>query len=354
MRFVHCCSFIFLVKRLYSGYTELVPECRCRGEQPFMIKPATRRRIFEIIQVGNTRDLPSRAFDIVLVCAIILNISVLLLGTFDQLAGFSEIFNKIEFITVAFFCFEYILRIWTSDFLYPGRSKLESALRFIRSFDGVVDLMTILPFFWMSGFVAFRMLRVVRIFHLFRVNSYYDSFNVITSVIYEKRNQLASSIFIILVLMTASSLCMYSAEHDAQPEAFANAFSGLWWSVSAMLTVGYGDIYPITTTGRILAIIIAFLGVGVVAIPTGIISAGFVEQYTKAQNAAQALETSINTVLVDIDSMWLGKSAAEIEAEYHQVIAVVRRGDALMQPGEDYRVQIKDVLAVYRKTAGTV
>ena len=121
-----------------------------------------------------------------------------------------------------------------------------------------------------------------------------------------------------------------------------------------MLTVGYGDIYPITTAGQIMAIVIAFLGVGVVAIPTGIISAGFVEQYTKAQNASSALETSINTVLVDIDSMWLGKSAAEIEEQYHMVVVVVRRGNALMQPGPDYRVQIKDVLAVYKKTMETV
>lgn len=319
-----------------------------------MIKPAARRRIFEIIQIGNTSDLPSRAFDIALVCAIVLNISVMLLETFERFAGCTPWFDRIEAVTILFFCVEYALRIWTSDFLYPGSSRAGAALRFLRSFDGIVDLLTILPFFWMSGFVAFRMLRVVRIFHLFRVNSYYDSFNVIKSVIYEKRNQLASSIFIILILMTASSLCMYSAEHEAQPEAFANAFSGLWWSVSTMLTVGYGDIYPITTAGQIMAIVIAFLGVGVVAIPTGIISAGFVEQYTKAQNASSALETSINTVLVDIDSMWLGKSAAEIEEQYHMVVVVVRRGNALMQPGPDYRVQIKDVLAVYKKTMETV
>ncbi len=318
-----------------------------------MIKPAARRRIFEIIQIGNTSDLPSRAFDIALVCAIVLNISVMLLETFDRFAGCTLWFDMIELVTILFFCVEYALRIWTSDFLYPGSSRAGAAMHFLRSFDGIVDLLTILPFFWMSGFVAFRMLRVVRIFHLFRVNSYYDSFNVIKSVIYEKRNQLASSIFIILILMTASSLCMYSAEHEAQPEAFANAFSGLWWSVSTMLTVGYGDIYPITTAGQIMAIIIAFLGVGVVAIPTGIISAGFVEQYTKAQNASSALETSINTVLVDIDSMWLGKSAAEIEEQYHMVVVVVRRGNALMQPGPDYRVEIKDVLAVYKKTTET-
>ena len=82
--------------------------------------------------------------------------------------------------------------------------------------------------------------------------------------------------FIILVLMLGSSLCMYSLEHDAQPEVFKNAFSGVWWSVSTLLTIGYGDIYPITPAGKAMGIFITFLGVGMVAIPTGIISAGFV------------------------------------------------------------------------------
>ena len=314
-----------------------------------MKKKPLKQRIFEIIQIGNTKDLPSRAFDIVLVCMIVLNISTLIISTFDQFAAYRPVFEAVEAVTVLFFCVEYILRIWTSDYLFPESSKIQAAWKFIRSFDGVVDLLTILPFFWMSGFVAFRMLRVVRIFHLFRVNTNYDSFNVIKSVIYEKRNQLASSIFIILILMLASSLCMYSAEHDAQPEAFRNAFSGLWWSVSTMLTVGYGDIYPVTTAGRIMAIIIAFLGVGVVAIPTGIISAGFVEQYTKAQNAASALEGSINTVVVDIDSRWMGRTAAEIEEEFGMVIVLVRRGSVMMQPGPQYHVEMKDVLAVYHK-----
>ena len=91
------------------------------------------------------------------------------------------------------------------------------------------------------------MLRVARVFHLFRLNAKYDSFNVITTVLYEKRNQIISSVFIVLILMLASSLCMYSVEHDAQPEVFRNAFSGIWWSMSTLLTVGYGDIYPIAT-----------------------------------------------------------------------------------------------------------
>lgn len=97
--------------------------------------------------------------------------------------------------------------------------------RFLISFDGIIDLLTILPFFFLSGMVIFRMLRVARIFHLFRLNARYDS----------------------------------------QPEVFRNAFSGIWWSMSTLLTVGYGDIYPITTLGRIMAICIAYLGVGAVA-----------------------------------------------------------------------------------------
>ena len=87
--------------------------------------------------------------------------------------------------------------------------------------------------------------------------------------------------------MIGSSLCMYSLEHKAQPEVFTNAFSGIWWSASTLLTVGYGDIYPITTLGKMFGIFITFLGVGMVAIPTGIISAGFVDQYSRIKRIAE-------------------------------------------------------------------
>lgn len=244
-----------------------------------------RKRIFDIIQVGQRSDTPSRVFDICLVCIIVLNILVLVLETFSFSEELMSIFHVVELVTVSLFCVEYILRIWTADYLYPEKSRGKAILKFLWSYDGIVDLLTIIPAFFLAGFSAFRMLRVVRIFHLFRINATYDSFNVITAVISEKKNQIFSSLFIILILMLGSSLCMYSIENTAQPEAFDNAFSGMWWSISTILTVGYGDIYPITILGRLMAIIIAILGVGVVAIPTGIISAGFVEHYTRlAQN----------------------------------------------------------------------
>lgn len=305
-----------------------------------------KKRIFDIIQIGKRDDLISRAFDIFIATVIITNIAVLFLDTFSGMEKYGTALKTLEALTITIFCVEYILRIWTAEYLYPGKSRVQAILKFLTSFDGIVDLLTILPFFFLSGFIVFRMLRVVRIFHLFRINTYYDSFNVITSVLYEKKNQIISSVFIILVLMLASSLCMYSAEHEVQPEAFNNAFSGMWWSISTILTVGYGDIYPVTVVGRSMAIIIALLGVGVVAIPTGIISAGFVEQYTRIQNSSPGTGRGRGTVSVTVDasSPFLEQKVGQIEKENDfDVIAFVRRG-AVVLPAEDNVIKEGDVI----------
>lgn len=308
----------------------------------------TKRRIFDIIQIGQETDLVSRLFDYLIILVIIANIACMFLETFDELAPWYDLMRGIEYVTLLFFIFEYVLRIWTAEYLYPTRTKKMAILKFLVSFDGIVDLLTILPFFFLSGFVVFRMLRVVRILHLFRINANYDSFNVIWTVLYEKRNQIASSVFIVMVLLCASSLGMYSAEHEAQPDVFKNVFSGIWWATSTLLTVGYGDIYPVTAIGKCMGILTAFLGVGVVAIPTGIISAGFVEQYTKAANANGGLEVNIQTVVVDIDSRWIGLTADEIRRKDDVVVVLVKRNTVVMQPGSDYLVEVGDAMAVYR------
>ena len=155
------------------------------------ISEKKRKRIFEIIQIGHQEDAPSRAFDYFIVTVILCNIAVLFLETFDALEKWHGFFETVEIVTVLIFCVEYILRIWTADLLYPEEKRGRAVLRFLFSFDGIVDLLTILPFFFLSGFIVFRMLRVVRIFHLFRINAQYDSFNVITTVLMEKKNQTA-------------------------------------------------------------------------------------------------------------------------------------------------------------------
>lgn len=245
----------------------------------------TKKRLFELIQIGDNNDFISYLFDFIILSTIILNVMISIFLTFDVSSSYTEPLYILELITVILFTVEYSIRVGTSTFLYPNESKFMAAVRYMFSFSGIVDFLSFFPFylplFFPSAAVAFRVFRVVRIFRIFHVNPYSDSLTIISRVVKKKRTQLISSVFIIFILMTASSLLMYNIEHPVQPDVFENAFSGFWWAGSTLLTIGYGDIYPITYLGKALGIVISFLGVGLVAIPTGILSAGFVEQSSK-------------------------------------------------------------------------
>ena len=245
-----------------------------------------RRRIFTIIQVGNLSDFPSRAYDISLVIAVAVNIFIAIFDTFEQAAPYEGIIWAVECVTVVFFAIDYILRIWTANYLYENMSPGKARLKFIFSWAGLVDLLSCLPFLVSSGGGALRMFRIIRILRVFRIHHYADPLRVIGDVLKKKQGQLLSSIFIVMILMVASSLMMYNLEHEAQPEAFANAFSGFWWAANTLLTVGYGDIVPVTLAGKICGTLLTFLGVGMVAIPTGILSAGFMEQVSIVREKA--------------------------------------------------------------------
>ncbi len=310
-----------------------------------------REKIFNIIQIGKRTDFLSTGFDVFIVIMIFLNLSATLFSTFEESLPYAGIINVIDTVTVIVFTIEYILRLWTADFLYPSKRRAAAICKFVFSFYGIIDLLTILPFylpfFFPAGIVAFRMLRVIRIFRLFKINSTYDAFNVITDVLKDKKNQLLSSMSLILIMMLASSLFMYSLEHEAQPEQFANAFSGIWWSTSTLLTVGYGDIYPVTLGGRIMAIVISFLGVGMVAIPTGIISAGFVEQYTKLKRIeafGEENELKFVTSRLRHGHSWTGKKISEIVFPPDLILASIIRGNEITVAKGDVTLCEDDVL----------
>ena len=311
-----------------------------------------RKRVFEIIQIGNRPDIPSRSFDYFITIVIIINLFVTLYSTFESSRPYSGILDILEFITVIIFAIEYILRLWTAKYLYPGEDSVKAAKMFALSFYGIIDFLTFFPYFipfvFPYGAVAFRVLRVFRIFRLFRINAQYDAFNVIADVFREKKNELISSVCLIMILMVGSALCMYSFEHDAQPEVFKNAFSGIWWAMSTLLTVGYGDIYPITLGGRIMAIIIAFLGVGVVAIPTGIISAGFVGQLSKYKeslsNSQIIPETGYLSITISGEHPWLGKRLSELLIPPELDPLVIVRGDSRLLPLDDIVLSEGDLL----------
>lgn len=311
----------------------------------------TKKRVFEIIQIGSQTDVPSVIFDVFIVFIIVLNIVITFCLTFAQLARYEALLQTVELVTIVIFAVEYVLRLWTAQYLYPDMGHGRAKLKFAVSFYGMVDLLTILPYFlplvFPSGAVAFRMFRVVRILRLFRINAKYDAFHVITTVLKEKRNPLIYSIFLVLVLMMASSLCMYGLEHEAQPEHFSNAFSGIWWSVSTLLTVGYGDIYPITVGGQIMAIVIAFLGVGMVAIPTGIISAGFVEYYTSIKKGTvTSLDADFVTLEITLEHPFIGQSLEQLALPQGLYVATVLRDRDVLIPRRELKIQAGDVMVL--------
>ncbi len=312
-----------------------------------------RRRVFKMVSVGVVDDIINQLYDIISISALVLNILVTILNTFNSInAQYGNILSAVETVTIAFFAIDYLLRLYTANCLYPYDNEIISILKYIFSFSGIIDLLSFMPYylptFFPAGAAVFKMFRVARILRLFRINAYYDSLNVITEVLMRKKQQLMSSVFIILVLMLGASLCMYSIENPAQPEVFSNAFSGIWWAASTLLTVGYGDIYPITTLGKMLGICITFLGVGMVAIPTGIISAGFVEQYSRLQSIDNGVEEDVHFIKIQIDKSdkWAGRNIAELELPKGIIIAIIQRGNETIIPRGNVKLHAGDKIVL--------
>ena len=311
----------------------------------------TKKRIFDIIQIGYYGDWQSKAFDMMVIVMILLNLFIAVFQTFEQSVPYRELMDSVEFITVVAFGVEYALRLWTAEYLYPEVERKRAVHKYVLSFSGIIELLAFLPYFLPVFFPAgaFRMFRVVRLLRLFQINAYYDALNVIGDVIIGKRDQILSSVFIIMVLMVASSLVMYNLENPVQPEVFENAFSGFWWAVSTLLTVGYGDIYPVTIPGRIFGIIITFLGVGMVAIPTGILSAGFVEHYTRMKTMKEASEESdIRFVQLRVGKKhpWIDMKVKDLPLPPGLLISEVKRKENVVVPRGSTQIRQGDFLVL--------
>ena len=309
----------------------------------FVLSDQLRAKIFNMVSVGVIDEPINKFYDGISIIALLLNLFCAFAVTFeDMMERFGTLLLTIEAVTTFFFAVDYVLRLVSSKELFPHESDGRAAIKYVLSFSGIIDLLSFLPYylpvFFPAGTAVFKMFRIARILRLFRINSYYDQLNVITEILSRKRQQLMASVFIIVILMMAASLCMYSVEHDAQPKVFQNAFSGIWWSASTLLTVGYGDIYPVTTLGKILGIVIAFLGVGMVAIPTGIISAGFVEQYQRLKSIGDfAEEENIHFIRIKLSASdkWTGKKIVELGIPKDiMIVAIQREKETIIPRGQ--------------------
>ena len=192
--------------------------------------------------------------------------------------GFLSVF---ETITVVIFTIEYLLRLWTANLKYPRKNYLLSVFIYACSGMAIIDLLAILPFYLPMLSIDLRILRILRlarIFRIFKLGRYSASLQLITRVLKRSKSDLLVTIFITLLLMILASSLMFYIENPVQPDKYPNIAASGWWTIITLTTVGYGDVYPITPIGKLLGGIIALLGIGLVALPTGIISSGFMEE----------------------------------------------------------------------------
>ena len=241
-----------------------------------------KERVHHLLAVSTDGDPHSRAVDLGILGLIFLNILALTLETVEPVYSLSPAaFHWFERISLIIFSIEYVLRMWscTADPKYPR--PILGRLRFFMTPLALIDLLAILPLYLPLMGMDMRFIRIVRMLRFFRLAKlfrYSSALRLLGRVVVGKRGELTSIFFVLLTLLVISASLMYFAEHDDQPDKFSSIPQTMWWGVITLTTVGYGDYYPVTAMGKMIAACIAVLGIGMFALPAGILGAGFVDE----------------------------------------------------------------------------
>ncbi|MDX2471973.1 MAG: ion transporter [SAR324 cluster bacterium] len=227
--------------------------------------------------VHDHKSLAGKIFDFSVQALVLISIISFTVETLPGLSPEAKSWlHKIEIVTVAIFSLEYLLRLYVED----------KKLKFIFSFFGLVDFLAILPFYLSIGIDlrSIRAVRMVRLVRLFKLMRYSKALRIYADAFYQIKEELVVFLFMTLFLLYFSAVGIYYFEHPAQPDKFQSIFHSLWWALATLTTVGYGDIYPITVGGKIFTFFMLMIGLGIVAVPAGLISAALVEVNRKAND----------------------------------------------------------------------
>jgi voltage-gated potassium channel len=241
-----------------------------------------KRKIFQLVSHSQKSGDASWFFNGFIIIMIILNVAAIILESFDTiLVNNRHIFTWFEYFSVVVFSIEYLLRLWsiTEDARY--HSPVKGRIKFAFTPLAIIDLLAVLPFYLpLLGFDLrhLRLLRMFRLFRIFKLARYIRALDLVNRVVHKKREELIIALVFILFLLLISSTMMYYVENEAQPEAFSNIPETMWWGIATLTTVGYGDVIPITPYGKLLGGVIALLGVGIFALPAGILASGFSDE----------------------------------------------------------------------------
>lgn len=253
-------------------------------------KALTHFKLYLFIQ----RSLKSKWFHYTVLFFIITSIAAIIFSSFQSAASYKIPLFGVTYLAAFVFTIEYVLRIIAAPANHPEQSAFKARLRYTLSFYGFVDFVAILPFILIYRYWNTEVANLIilpYIFIIFKMIRYSKSFRLIGDVLYKAKDELITAYTACGIMVCFSAILMYFIEHKAQPEAFANIGDGLWWSIVAFTTVGYGDIYPITPLGKVLSSVISLIGIAMIALPTGIISSAFMSIMQKQKKDGDQVDS---------------------------------------------------------------
>ena len=244
-----------------------------------------KHRIWEILEISKENDLQSKIFDYFISILIGLNVLAIILETEKSIFGeYENYFRYFETVSVIIFTIEYFLRIWSCTSVEEYQYPFIGRIRYFFSPMALIDLIAIAPFYLTFIIADARILRILRFLRVLKVTKHFhhsNTFHIITNTIFKKKSELISSLVLMFSLLLICATGVFFAENGAQPDKFSSIPSAMWWAVATLTTVGYGDIFPVTSLGKILGSVSAIFGIGLFALPAGLLASGFSDEMQK-------------------------------------------------------------------------
>lgn len=291
-----------------------------------------RTRVYHFIEEPLPGERAAHRLSFFLIALILANVAAVVLESVPEIEeSHSAVLTAFDFFSVLIFTVEYVLRIWIAPEhpAYFTFSPARARLRYALSFHALIDLLAILPFY-LGAFVPLdlRFLRILRVLRLLKLTRYSPSFEVLARVVYNQRRPLIATIAIAGMLLIFASSIIHLLEHEAQPQHFGSIPKSMWWTIVTMTTTGYGDVVPITPLGRMFSGLLMLSGIGLLALPTGILATGFVQEIRKFDFVVSWRMVANVPLFKKLDAMRVSDIVSVLKSKnipaHH---AIVRRGE---------------------------
>jgi len=300
-----------------------------------MPNSSIRAIFFDVLEAESPKRRWAKPLRLFLIAVILINVIAVVLESVHGLEmKYAILFWVIEMVSVVIFTLEYVMRLWVApeadsiSAQQPLRSRIHYASRPL----SLVDLLAILPFYLSSLLsLDLRMLRVLRLLRLLKLVSYFRGINLLADVFRAELIPLTAAMLMMFIIMVLAASGMYLAEHNIQPQTFGSIPAAMWWAIVTLTTVGYGDVVPVTLAGKIIGAMIMLLGIGMVALPAGMLASRFSEElHRRKQFYRQAVDKCLQEGKLSAETADLGKlsdelciskvEASDIIAEQHKSI----------------------------------